>query len=347
MTDEFGNTSLPKVRKLKVGDYTKPTITLIGSSEIHDFLRFSTNTGLDDNLTGPKNEELLFADQSDSQEFNSTGFSGGAHRILHGDYNFVDPGAYAEDGNSYFSTNDGYKDLDGDNIGETYAIRRVDERSHMTDCNDQVGDPDNDIGVIFAYSVLEKVENPTLYFQNLLANNTFGLDTTNLTDVNGTFPPGDPNSTLALSAVKVPDLEGEGYRFDSNKTQRINMDVVKITIEYRVRDGWDNFSDIKERVVYIYESRQFPNFAFYATPLTQGDGTEFEHYYDDGTGRPFLNDTRKDTDRDGVSDYWEKVFSSDPLDKDDVPKDENGNSLDLTDPALYTGNSINFNPANP
>ncbi|NDH01008.1 MAG: hypothetical protein EBY43_08025, partial [Opitutae bacterium] len=61
----------------------------------------------------------------------------------------------------------------------------------------------------------------------------------------------------------------------------------------------------------------------------------------------FLNDTRKDSDRDGVSDYWEKVFGSDPLDKDDIPKDENGNSLDLSDPVLYTGNSINFNPANP
>jgi hypothetical protein len=347
VTDEFGNTSLSKLRKLKVGDYKKPTITLIGSSEIHDFLRFSTNTGLDDNSTGPNNQELLFADQSDSKEFNSTGFSGGAHRILHGDYNFVDPGVYAEDSNSYFSTVDGYKDLDGDGIGETYAIRRVSERSHMTDCNDQFGDPDDDIGVIFAYSVLEKVENPTHYFQNLLADNTFGLDTRNLTDVNSTFPPEDQNNTLALSAVKVPDVEGESYNFDSNKTQRINMDVMKITIEYRVRDGWDNFSDIKERVVYIYESRQFPNFAFYATPLTEGDGTEFEHYYDDGTGRPFLNDTRKDTDRDGVSDYWEKVFGSDPLDKDDIPKDENGNSLDLSDPSLYTGNSINFNPANP
>ena len=133
----------------------------------------------------------------------------------------------------------------------------------------------------------------------------------------------------------------------ANKTQRINMDVMKITIEYRVRDGWDNFSDITERIVYIYESRQFPNFAFYATPLTEGDGTEFEHYYDDGTGRPFLNDTRKDTDRDGVSDYWEKVFGSDPLNKDDVPRDDNGVSLDLSDPALYSGNSFDFNPANP
>ncbi|MDG1324605.1 MAG: hypothetical protein P8P49_02480 [Opitutales bacterium] len=348
VTDKFGNTSLPKLRKLKVGDFKKPIITLIGSSEIHDFLRFSTNTGLDDNSTGPRNQELLFADRSDSHEFNSTGFSGGAHRILHGDYNFVDPGAYAEDSNSYFSTNDGYKDLDGDGVGETYAIRRVSERSHMTDCNDQVGDSANDIGVIFAYSVLEKVENPTLYFQNLLADNTFGLDTTNLTDVNGTFPPEDPNNTLALSAVKAPDVEGENYNFDTpDKNTRINMDVMKITIEYRVRDGWDNFSDIKERIVYIYESRQFPNFAFYATPLTEGDGTEFEHYYDDGTGRPFLNDTRKDTDRDGVSDYWEKVFGSDPLDKDDVPKDENGDSLDLSDPALYSGNSIDFNPSNP
>ena len=342
VTDEFGNKSLPKMRKLKVGDYTKPTITLIGSSEIHDFLRFSTNTGLDDNDTGPKNKELLFADQSDSQEFNSTGFSGGAHRILYGDYNFVDPGAYAEDGNSYFSTKDGYKDLDGDTIGETYAIRRVDDRSQMINC----GDGEDDIGVIFAYSVLEKVENPILYFQNLMANDTFGFDTTNLTDVDGTIPPfdsnDDSNNTFALSSVKVPDVEGEGYKFESipENTTNINLDVTKITIEYRVRDGWGNFSDIKERVVYIYESRQFPNYAFYATPLTSGDGIAFESYYDDGNNpSPFLNDTRKDNDGDGVSDFWEKAFGTNPEDRSDFPS----NSV-LSDPTTYI--NLDFNTSN-
>ena len=334
VTDEFGNTSEPRFRKLKIGDYKKPIITLLGSSEIHDFLRFSTNTGLDDNLSGPNNQEHLFADQEDSLEFNSSGFSGGAHRIILDNYTFVDPGAYAEDDNSYFPF-PAYKDLDGDNIGETYAIRRVKRRSHMVDCDDQDGS-NVDIGVIFAYSVLEKVEDPVLYFQNLLADNTFGLDTSSLTDVNASFPPEDENNTLALSEVKVPDVNGSGYDFDTpDKTNRVNMDVMKITIEYRVRDGWDNFSDIKQRLVYIYESRQFPNFAFYATPLTDGDGTEFEHYYDDGTGRPYLNDSRKDSDGDGVSDFWEKVFGSNPLDRSDVPEE------DLSNPTVF--NNIDFN----
>ena len=48
------------------------------------------------------------------------------------------------------------------------------------------------------------------------------------------------------------------------------MDVVTITNEYRVKDGWNNKSDIVTRTIYIYESRQFPGYAFYATPLTNG-----------------------------------------------------------------------------
>ena len=136
----------------------------------------------------------------------------------------------------------------------------------------------------------------------------------------------------------MPDIEGEGYEFDDNKTVLDNLDVVKITIEYRVKDGWDNFSDIKQREVFIYESRQFPGFAFYATPLTEGDGSPFEHYYDDNiSGRAFLNDTRKDTDGDGVSDFWEKVFESNPLDKNSVP------SEDLSDLTVFNG--IDFDPS--
>ena len=30
-----------------------------------------------------------------------------------------------------------------------------------------------------------------------------------------------------------------------------------VTINYRVKDGWDNFSDPMARTVYIYESAQF------------------------------------------------------------------------------------------
>ncbi len=117
------------------------------------------------------------------------------------------------------------------------------------------------------------------------------------------------------------------------------MDVVTITNEYRVKDGWNNKSDIVTRTIYIYESRQFPGYAFYATPLTNDDGLPFEHMYDDGTdNRAFLNDTRKDTDGDGVSDFWEKTFGSNPEDRNSVP------IQDLSNPTVY--NSIDFNISN-
>ena len=144
---------------------------------------------------------------------------------------------------------------------------------------------------------------------------------------------------LPSQNVKVPDVDGNNYTFnEANKTDGINMDVVTMTNEYKVKDGWGNEANAT-RIIYIYESRQFPGFAFYATPLTDGDGLPFEHLYDDGSeNRAFLNDTRKDTDGDGVSDFWEKVFGSNPLDRNDVPTE------DLSDPTIYNG--IDFNTSN-
>ena len=43
--------------------------------------------------------------------------------MLLADYNFVDPGVYAEDNNSAWNIADNYPDLDGDGIGEGYAFR--------------------------------------------------------------------------------------------------------------------------------------------------------------------------------------------------------------------------------
>jgi len=314
-TDASGNTSNDHNRTLKISDTQAPQITLIGEGVIHDFLRYSTNTGFDDNDSAPQNKELLFADQTSGESFDSSGYNGGAHRIILDNYRFVDPGAYAEDGNSYFSVNDEYPDLDGDGIGETYAIRRVTNRADMLDCEKT--------GVIYIYSALHDVSDPLLHYQTLMQNEQYGTNT---------------NSTEAQSNnVKVPDVNGSNYKFEQeNKNSGINLDVVKIINEYKVRDGWDNESNITERIIYIYESTQYPNFAFYATPLTDGDGQKFEHFYDDGTeSRKFLNSTRKDTDGDGVSDFWELAFGSNPEDRNSVPEQ------DLSDPTVY--NSIDFN----
>ena len=124
------------------------------------------------------------------------------------------------------------------------------------------------------------------------------------------------------------------------------MDVTKILIEYRVKDGWDNLSNIEERTVYIYESRQFDGFAFYATPITDGNGVAFEDYYDNNSSGAYLKLTRKDSDGDGVSDYWEKVFGSNPLDRKSVPVDENNEEIDFSDPDTFNGSSLSFDPLN-
>jgi len=85
-----------------------------------------------------------------------------------------------------------------------------------------------------------------------------------------------------------------------------NLDMTVVTINYRVKDGWDNFSDPMSRTVYIYESKQYSGYAFYATPLTDINGNPFEDYDNNGsTGNPSMSASRKDTDGDGVSDFWE------------------------------------------
>ena len=312
VTDEFGNVSAPRSRSLKIGDFQSPEVGLIGDTTVHDFLRFSTNTGI-----SPQSD----TEEISGNDYNRTGFGAGMHRIMLDNYTFVDPGAYAHDYNSYFSVADGYKNLQGnDAYGETYAMRRVEDRAEMEACAE--------IGVIYVYSALnnEVLSDPFLHYQGLMKDNIYGSDT---------------NVTITPAAnVKVPDVNGSNYTFDeANKLNGISMDVVTITNEYRVKDGWNNKSDIVTRTIYIYESRQFPGYAFYATPLTNGDGLPFEHMYDDGTeNRAFLNDTRKDTDGDGVSDFWEKTFGSNPEDRSSVP------IQDLSNPSVY--NSIDFNISN-
>ena len=162
VTDEFGNVSAPRSRSLKIGDFQDPVVGLIGDTTIHDFLRFSTNTGI-----SPQSD----TEEISGNDYNRTGFGGGMHRIMLDNYTFVDPGAYAHDFNSYFSVADGYKNLQGsDAYGETYAMRRVDDRAEMEACAE--------IGVIYVYSALnnEVLSDPFLHYQGLMKDNIYGSD---------------------------------------------------------------------------------------------------------------------------------------------------------------------------
>ena len=63
----------------------------------------------------------------------------------------------------------------------------------------------------------------------------------------------------------------------------------------------------------------FHGYAFYATPLTDASGADFEQFYDNGSGDPFLTSARKDQDGDGVSDFWEFALGTDFKDPDSTP----------------------------
>jgi len=106
--------------------------------------------------------------------------------------------------------------------------------------------------------------------------------------------------------------------------------MTTITLEYRVKDSWGNKSSILSRTVYIYESRQYGNHAFYATPITDASGAPFDSYYDNNASdpnNPFLTSVRKDSDGDGVSDYWEYALGFDYKNKLSKPN--------LSDPAVF------------
>jgi hypothetical protein len=80
-------------------------------------------------------------------------------------------------------------------------------------------------------------------------------------------------------------------------------------------DGWGNLSNIATRRVYVYESSQYDDYAFYATPINGLEGEpsgEMAAYYNNDSNISYLTSLRKDTDGDGMSDYWEAVFETDP-----------------------------------
>ena len=237
VTDESGNTSAVFNRELKVGDTKAPVFTMIGKNTIHDFYRYGENS------PDLSDSQLLHADQiasSSNPSYDGTGeFSGGAHRLILADYNFTDPGIYAED--SSFDLTE-YPDFDGDGIGEAHAIEKV--TTLPTDAEMLNKDP----GIIYSSSTLH---------------------TKSLKELQEDFDV----ATIENTTANIPDVTVDNFStLDKNSTEEIK--IKKIEIKYKVKDGWDQISETI-RTVYIYESRQFANRAFYATPYRNNDNLSF------------------------------------------------------------------------
>ena len=295
VTDASGNQAETVQFELKVGDYAAPEVSFIGDEVIHDFLRFKGNDSFP--------QEKLFDEQDDSKLYDSTGvFQRGAHRLLLANYDFVDPGVWAED-ESFPSNFPDVNPVGGNGKRESYAIRKTDTLSDIENPPEE--------GIIYAYSVKYNNAKSLSYYQNLFENGFSGSDP----------GPTDPNAT------RIPDVTGGG--------NDPLVDVHEINIKYSVKDGWGNISPIKTRYVYIYESDDYAGSVFYATPLFTLEGDPFKDYYDTnrttfGIDNPFLSNIEKDYDGDGVSDYWETILGFRPDDANDKP-----NTSDLENPAYY------------
>lgn len=305
-TDSSGNESDSRTRELKIGDFTPPEITIMGKTEIHDYLRYKSNSNI--------STQLKFADQPSSQEYNGTGYTVGEHRKLLADYNFVDPGVYAEDSNAHWSKDNNYVDWDGDGVGEIYNFVNV-TKNEMEKCE------------------INSVPTPHV----ILVSSTFS--STSLSTLQQQLGGGDGNGSGFKSSSKIPltnkkdPVDGYNYNAslkDSNSSKLQNLNVTKINIQYRVMDGWGNKSNVANRDVYIYESQQYENYAFFATPIQGLEGNltgNMESFYDNGSGNSYLTSLRKDFDGDGMSDYWEAVFGTDPKVNDPTHSNPNWDEL--------------------
>ncbi|MFL2735827.1 MAG: thrombospondin type 3 repeat-containing protein, partial [Gammaproteobacteria bacterium] len=296
--DTSGNTTnTTSTIQLKVGDTTPPVLTMMGQATIHDFLRFKSNSSL------PTSNEEISGD-----DYNTTGFAGGEHRLLYHDYNFVDPGVYAEDANSFFNSST-HPDLDGDGVGEGYAMVKVSSLSDASSCT-------SGAGLIHVYSHFEE--------------NELSLNSSNFSEWQSTLDGvtlGDDNGTIPDVWDSVSNNASDHNFTDSSKSKIVSIKVKTISLNYYVKDGWDNISSPLTRTVHFYQSAQYDGYAFYATPISNKDGGNFEDFYDNGSGNPFLTSVRKDTDGDGVSDYWEVALGTDPQNKSSLP--------DMTDQSVF------------
>jgi hypothetical protein len=196
VTDSSGNEATYHIdgtekpyRELKLKDMIPPTIYLIGDDNISDFQRY--------------------------RQTDDSGFGGGGHKVILADYNFADPGAYAEDGEANnprnrgaFDITLGYPDLDGNGVGESHAIAAVDTYQEMLDCNT------HEFGVIHVFNKMESIS-------------SFDVSS-------------DSN-------VSVND-------YDLHGTSGETVKKTNFRIYYSVKDGWGNVA-YKHRDINIYESK--------------------------------------------------------------------------------------------
>jgi hypothetical protein len=269
---------------------------MMGKAEIHDFFRFAESNGTTTTEPGTGRTVGLVGGVGAAGPLYDSNYT-------YAEYNFTDPGVYAEDNNADFDISKGFPDLDGDGIGEGFATVRVSDRADMVTCENA--------GIIYVHSCFEEKSLDMKDWQALLATGSFGYNSQLLEDLNA-----------SISPAKIPDVLGAGYSYgDSNQTVLVNLDMTVLTIEYRVRDGWGNFSSIMTRQLYVYESQKYAGTAIYAQPLTDLHGNPFEDYDNNGTvgSNPALSGARKDTDGDGASDFWEAALGTDRMDLNSRP----------------------------
>lgn len=299
VTDESGNTSLENKITLAVIDASPPTIYLIGNEEIHDFYRFGPNDNLSSQKQRPFTDQPLSADNT---EYDSSGFSGGEHRMLIADYNFIDPGAYAEDQNGDFNFLLGnYPDLNNNGIGEVHGY--IEESNDILIRNTMafLENPAFETGKIYLFTELESVSQEQFDLSNNVTKNESGEVST---------------VTKENTGATIPSALGLDFNSSFEGVSQRKVKKYTYNFYYRIKDSWKNASEVKERKVHIYESEQFPGYAFYATPIV--NGVELASYFDgNGTSKNFLSSIRKDYDGDGVSDFWEAALGTDHRDPTD------------------------------
>ena len=292
VTDDSGNTSDDVEFFLAIIDATPPEIYLLGDEEIHDFYRFGPENMAKNQLPFPDrpaddpSNQAFDADGNLLTPYYSSGFAGGEHRMLIANYNFIDPGVYAEDYNGDFDIREGiYPDLDGDGYGETHGYRLlpVDQYDIIAFDRTYFANSDTfDNGIIYVHRSLVSVENEQMELSDGVNKDE---------DYEQTVPADTANATIPSGGTQI-QVKKTTFRYS-----------------YLLKDSWDNVPTTpKVRRVHIYESQQLPNQAFYATPVV--NGVELAAYYDtNGTSDNFLSSIRKDYDGDGVSDFWEVVLN--------------------------------------